>query len=94
MASAERDGRATAIAGGGEEVVGEVGMTALRAVNRNRGLNVCLPALDFRGAYKFWSCDARYHITPQPHVNHVNRRLVIRARTRRALVPPNHNENL
>src|SRR6516162_673971 len=30
------------------------------------------------------ACDARYHITPRPHVNHVNRRLVIRARTRRA----------
>src|SRR5262245_39053286 len=30
------------------------------------------------------ACDARYHITPHPHVNHVNRRLVIRARTRRA----------
>jgi hypothetical protein len=30
------------------------------------------------------ACDARYHITPHSHVNHVNRRLVIRARTRRA----------
>ncbi len=29
-------------------------------------------------------CDARYHITPHAHVNHVNRRLVIRATTRRA----------
>jgi len=28
------------------------------------------------------ACDARYHITPNPHVNHV--RLVILARTRRA----------
>ena len=33
-------------------------------------------------------CDARYHITPHPHVNHVNRRLVIR------VIPPNCNENL
>src|SRR5262249_37313930 len=30
------------------------------------------------------ACDARYHLTPHHSVDHVNRRLVIRARTRRA----------
>jgi len=55
MEGSERDGRATAIAGGSEKVVGEVGM---RAVPRLRRVHWSKEASGLRFVFPYWSTPA------------------------------------